>query len=79
MIARRRGIPQHDAMATRLTGWAAIENAERMGALLSKHGEPGDGFRDDLDVEEARRIAARDPELIYLDVDEIDGAGSGIA
>ncbi len=65
-------------MATRLTGMAAIEFAERNGATLSKRAEPADPARDDLTPAEAREIAARAPDLVYIDFDEPDGR-TGIA
>lgn len=66
-------------MATRLTGWAAIELASRLGARLSKHVDEDGPHRDDLTLEEARDLAARRPEAIYLDIDEVPPGGSAIA
>lgn len=60
-------------MATRLTGFAAIDFAERSGATLQKKAEPGAPACGDLTPAEARVIAARDPELIYIDFDEPTG------
>jgi hypothetical protein len=57
-------------MATRLTGFEAIELAERINASLSKHAEPGAPARDDLTPAEARVIAARNPDLVYIDFNE---------
>ena len=57
-------------MATRITGFAAIELAERLGAMLSKHSEDGEPPRDDLTPDEARAVAARRPDLLYIDFDE---------
>jgi hypothetical protein len=67
-------------MATRLTGWAAIDLAERLGARLSMHaGETGPA-RDDLTLEEAREVAERRPEAIFIDVDEASsGGGAAVA
>lgn len=59
-------------MATRLTGMAAIELAERYGATLSKRAEPGEPACDGLTPAEAREVAARNPDLVYIDFDEID-------
>lgn len=66
-------------MATRFTGWAAIEIAERLGACLSKRADDEGPARDDLTVEEARALAARRPERVYLDVDEIPPGAGGTA
>lgn len=57
-------------MAIRLTGWAAIEFAEKNECRLSKKSEAQRPARDDLSVEEARAIAKISPELIYVDFDE---------
>ncbi len=59
-------------MATRLTGMAAIEFAEHNGVTLSKRAEPGEPACDGLTPAEARKVAARNPELVYIDFDEID-------
>lgn len=66
-------------MATRLTGWAAIDLAERLGALLSKRADDAGPARDDVTVEEARALASRRPESVYLDVDEIPPGSGGTA
>lgn len=66
-------------MATRLTGWAAIELAERLGARLSKRADDEGPARDDLTIEEARALAARRPERVYIDVDEIPPGAGGTA
>lgn len=47
---------------TRLTGYDAITYAEEHDLLLSE------GARDDLTPDEARKIAAKDPSLIYIDI-----------
>ncbi len=60
-------------MATRLTGIAAIEFAERIGATLQKRAEPGSPACGDLTPDEARKIAAQSPDLIYIDFDEPSG------
>ncbi len=59
-------------MATRITGFAAIELAERIGAMLSKHADPGEPARDDLTPAEARVVAARRPDLVYIDADDLE-------
>lgn len=66
-------------MATRLTGWAAIDLAERLGARLSKRADDEGPARDDLTVEEARALAARRPERVYIDVDELPPGAGGTA
>jgi hypothetical protein len=60
-------------MATRLTGYAAIELAERIGAKLSKRGEHGKPACDGLTPAKARAVAATNPELVYIDFDEPSG------
>ncbi len=52
----------------RLTGFAAIEFAEKHNLRLKKHGDPVDGPRGGLTVAEAEAIADEDEGLIYLDV-----------
>ncbi len=67
-------------MATRITGFAAIELAERIGAMLSKHAEPlGEPARDDLTPDEARAVAARNSDLVYIDFDEPEPGPTQIA
>jgi len=55
---------------TRLTGFRAIEHAEKLGLTLNKHPDRIDGPRQRLTVAEALAVAAEDPALIWLDVDE---------
>jgi hypothetical protein len=55
------------ATTVRLTGWTAIEVAERSGLLLSKAADPTEGAREGLSVEEARAVAAEDPSLISVE------------
>ena len=52
----------------RLTGFAAIEYAEKQGLTLHKHPDPIDGPRDSLSVAEAEAIADEDADLIWLEV-----------
>ena len=54
----------------RLTGFAAIEFAEKHNLRLSKHNDPVDGPVGGLTVAEAQAIADEDEGLIYLDVPE---------
>lgn len=62
-------------MATRLTGWAAIDFARGNGTTLSVHATGGEPAREDVSVEEAGSIAATRPELVYVDFDEPDHDG----
>ena len=66
-------------MATRLTGWEAIEFAAKSGLLLSKHADPSGPARGDLSPKEARTIAQKNPDVIYLDFDEPDDGDFRIA
>lgn len=52
----------------RLTGFAAIEFAEKHNLTLKKHGDRVDGPDRGLTVAEAEAIADEDESLIYLDV-----------
>ena len=52
----------------RLTGFAAIEFAERHNLQLKKHGDRVDGPERGLTVAEAEAIADEDEALIYLDL-----------
>lgn len=54
----------------RLTGFAAIEFAEKHNQRLKKHNDPVDGPVEGLTVAEAEAIADEDEGLIYLDVPE---------
>ena len=62
-------------MATRVTGWEAISFAQRNQCLLSVHAAPApaEEARDGVTVEEAKRVAATQPERVYLDFDEPGG------
>jgi hypothetical protein len=64
-------------MATRLTGWAAIEFAEKNGCLLSKKANSRDPASDDVDIDEAKRIAQSAPDAIYVDFDELPPTNVG--
>jgi hypothetical protein len=66
-------------MATRLTGWEAIAFAERSGCLLGVHGDGREAPRDGVTVEEARRVARRQPERVFVDFDEPEGGGGAAA
>lgn len=52
----------------RLTGFSAIEFAEKHNLTLRKHPDRLDGPADGLTVAEAEAIADEDEALIYLDV-----------
>jgi len=52
----------------RLTGFEAIEYAEKQGLTLNKHPDPIMGPRVGLNVGDAEAIADEDPDLIWLDV-----------
>jgi len=54
----------------RLTGFAAIEYAEKQGLPLNKHPDSITGPRTGLTVAEAEAIASEDASLIWLEVDE---------
>jgi hypothetical protein len=56
----------------RLTGYEAIEYAEKQGLLLNKHPDSLTGPRIGLHVAEAEGIADDDPDLIWLDVAQED-------
>jgi hypothetical protein len=52
----------------RLTGFEAIEYAEKEGLRLNKHPDSISGPRIGLSIAEAEAIASEDPGLIWLDV-----------
>jgi hypothetical protein len=62
----RFGKREGDVM--RLTGYDAIEFAEKQGYLLNKHPDPINGPRTGLSIAEAAALAEEDAELIWLDV-----------
>lgn len=64
--------PDRQAAKRRLTGFPAIEYAEKQGLLLNKHPDSINGPRIGLNVAEAEAIAEEDPDLIWLDVDKED-------
>ena len=68
---------EEGARVRRLTGYEAIEFAEKQGLKLNKHPDATQGPRQGLTVAEAEAVAAEDASLIWLDVDEDDSyAGS---
>jgi hypothetical protein len=62
-------------MATRLSGWEAIAFAERNGCLLDVHGEGREAPRVGVTAEEARVIARKRPDRVYVDFDEPEDDG----
>jgi hypothetical protein len=52
----------------RLTGFKAIEYAEKEGLRLNKHPDSISGPRIGLSLAEAEALASEDPGLIWLDV-----------
>ena len=54
----------------RLTGFDAIEYAEKEALPLNKSADERDKAREGLTVAEAEAIADEDPDLIWLDVPE---------
>ena len=56
----------------KLTGFAAIEYAEKQGLRLNKRGDSIDEARNGLTIAEAEAVAADDPSLIWLEVDASD-------
>ncbi len=51
-----------------LTGFAAIEFAEKQGLTLKKRADNIDGYESDLSIAEAEAIASEDESLVFLDV-----------
>ena len=60
----------------RLTGYAAIEFAEKHNLRLSKHGDAVDDPASGLTVPEAEAIAEEDEDLIFLDVPDQEYASA---
>ena len=56
-----------------LSGYEAIEYAERTGATLNKHADPIEGARDSLTIDEARQVASEDASLIWVAVEPCEG------
>lgn len=52
-----------------LTGNEAIEYAEDNGLTLNKYADPVEGAREGLGLDEARKVAAEDPSLIYINIE----------
>ena len=67
-------LPTHPAALRRLTGYRAIEAAERWaGITLANYNTPEDDAEDDISVERARELAAADPGLVYAVADLLFG------
>jgi hypothetical protein len=64
--------PRGEGATLRLSGFEAIEFAEKQGLLLNKHPDTIDGPRIGLTVAEAEAIADEDPDLIWLDIAQAD-------
>src|SRR5690606_9122688 len=62
------GAEERKMTKTRLTGYDAIDYAEEHDMLLGKYADPVEGARENLSPDEARTIAAKDPSLVYLDI-----------
>lgn len=60
----------------RLTGYSAIEYAEKHNLPLSKHGDAVDDSASGLSIAEAEAIAEEDEELIFLDVADAEYANA---
>jgi hypothetical protein len=60
----------------RLTGYAAIEFAEKQNLTLSKHGDAVDDPARGLSIAEAEAVAEDDEDLIFLDVPDAEYAAS---
>ena len=56
----------------RLTGFEAIEYAEKEGLALNKAADPINEEAAGLTIAEAEAIAAEDPDLIWIEVSEHD-------
>ena len=54
----------------RLTGFEAIEYAEKESLPLNKQADNVDDASTNLTIAEAEAIAAEDPDLIWLEVDD---------
>jgi hypothetical protein len=54
----------------KLTGFSAIEFAEKEGFTLNKAADHIDEARADLTIAEAEAIADKDPDLIWLEVSD---------
>jgi hypothetical protein len=59
----------------RLTGFQAIDYAEQEGMTLNKSADRIDEARTGLSVAEAEAIAAEDPNLIWIEVPEMEYYG----
>jgi hypothetical protein len=59
----------------RLTGFEAIEFAEKEGFKLNKSADSVDEARSGLTIAEAEAIATDDPDLIWLEVSEAEYYG----
>jgi len=60
----------------RLTGFAAIEYAEKHGLTLTRKADRVDEYQRGLSVAEAEAVADEDEDLIFLDVDDEEYANA---
>jgi hypothetical protein len=60
----------------RLTGFAAIEFAEKHGLTLTRKADAVDEYRTGLTVAEAEAVATEDEDLIFLDVPDAEFANA---
>ncbi len=59
----------------RLRGFPAINYAEQEGLTLNKDADPIDDGRTGLTVAEAEAVASEDPNLIWIEVSEMEYYG----
>jgi hypothetical protein len=64
--------PREEELVMRLTGFAAIEYAEKKGLTVNKHPDRVDGPRVGVGIAEAEAIASEDENLIWLDVPDTE-------
>jgi hypothetical protein len=57
-----------EQMAHHLTGWTAIQYAERHGGTLKKYRDPTERASKRVSIAKAKTVAREDPRLIYMDV-----------
>jgi hypothetical protein len=55
-------------MAHKLTGWTAIQYAERHGGTLQKYADPTERALKRVSIEKAKDIASEDPRLIHMSI-----------
>jgi len=60
----------------RLTGFAAIEYAEKHGRTLTRKADGVDEYKDGLSIAEAAAVADDDEDLIFLDLPDSEYANA---